>query len=89
MAALRKNPDAFIETEVDGEIVLIALETNEFVALRDTAVAVWRALDDASDRTVLIEGLYASHDAPRERIEADVAPFLQELETLHILEVSG
>ena len=89
MAALRKNPDAFIETEVDGEIVLIALETNEFLALRDTAVTVWRALDDATDRTELIEGLCASHDAPREQIEADVAPFLQELETLHILEVSG
>ena len=89
MTALRKNPEAFIETEVDGEIVLIALETNEFLALRDTAVAVWRALDARPNRKQLVEALCESHDAPRERIEADVAPFLQELETLHILEVSG
>lgn len=47
--ALRKRPDKFLSSEVDGEVILIHGDSGQFFALADVGLAVWQLLDRGQD----------------------------------------
>lgn len=78
-APLRKNPQAFSETAIDGEVVLLNLTDGTFFSLTGTAADIWPLIDGLRDRAALLAVLAAEHGTAAEAIAADVDHFLTQL----------
>jgi len=76
MAAITKRTDAFSETELDDEIVVMKLETGEFFSITGSGTAIWRLIDGKRDRDLLLAELAAEFAAKGDEIAADVDEFL-------------
>jgi pyrroloquinoline quinone biosynthesis protein D len=87
MTAIRKRSDAFVETEIDDEKVVMNLENGEFFSLRDTALAIWGLIDGTLDRAGLANALAAEFDAPEDQLAADLDLFLEELRKAQLIEL--
>jgi hypothetical protein len=79
MSTLRKCASALVETDIDDEKVVMSLSSGEFFALKDTALAIWRLLDQPTDRARLLADLANAYDAGEDALAADLDPFLAQL----------
>lgn len=78
-AAIRKLPANFVETELDGEGVLMSLASGEFFALRGTSLAIWKAIDGARTAQDIAGVLAAGYAENPDVIAQDIGPFLASL----------
>jgi len=88
MTAIRKRSDAFVETEIDDEKVVMNLENGELFSLRDTALAIWNLIDGSLDRDGLIAALGREFAAPEAEMTADLDVFLAQLRTAQLIDQS-
>lgn len=86
MTALRKSDAQLVETDIDGERVVMSLVSGEFFALKDTGLAIWRLLDELADRDELLEALQEAHDVGPEVLACDLDAFLAQLLDAGLLE---
>ena len=70
-----------IETEVDGEIVLMQFSSGAFFSMDDTARAVWHQVEDGRTVQEVIEHLADVFDGDASVIAADTVAFLRDLES--------
>lgn len=88
MAIIGKRKSAFIETEVDDEVVIVSLDRGQFFSLSGTGLEVWRKLDGSRSREQVLDELAAEYDVGRETIAGDVDAFLAEVEAAGFLEMA-
>lgn len=79
MSAITKLTSNFSETTIDEEIVVMRLDTGEFLSITGTGTAIWERVDGSRNREELISDLAAEFDAPQGQIAADVDEFLGKL----------
>lgn len=79
MPAISKRIDAFSETELDDEIVVMKLDSGEFLSLMGSGAAIWRLIDGARDRDALVAALCEEFAGDATKIAVDVDAFLDEL----------
>jgi len=79
MPAISKRIDAFSETELDDEIVVMKLDSGEFFSLTGSGAAIWRLIDGARDRDALVAALCDEFAGETKEIADDVDAFLDEL----------
>jgi len=89
MTTITKNCDDFLETEVDGEVVIVRLADGELYALSGTARAAWQAIDGATPRADIIARLHREYDAPADILEADLDVFLDDARQAGFLAMAG
>jgi len=73
---LAKLESAFSETRIDDEIVVMMLDSGEFLSITGTGVDIWTKIDGTCDRASLISALSTEYDAPESEIASDVDAFL-------------
>ena len=78
-AAISKRTQAFSETEIDGEVVVMDLDRGDFFSLTGTAAAIWQRIDGNRSRAALITELAAEYDRAPDEVAADVDAFLAQL----------
>jgi hypothetical protein len=78
-APLTKRFDAFSETAIDDEVVLLDLANGTFFSLTGTAAAIWQLIDGTRDRAALLGALAAQHGTSPAAIADDVDTFLARL----------
>lgn len=85
MASLRKLSERFTETRADDEIVVMRLDSGDFLSLQGTAAAAWSLIDGTLDRDDLVVRLAADYSADRPKVEAELDEFLAELERMGLI----
>lgn len=80
MTAIRKLAGNFTEADVDGEIIVMRLDSGELLSLVDSAAAAWRLIDGSRDRAALAQALEAQYDADERRIAEDLSELLEQLQ---------
>ena len=73
-------PDHVLTRELDGELVLLNLDTEKYLGLDEVGTAVWRALVETGSVDAAVEALLVEFDVSRERLERDVADLIVQLE---------
>jgi hypothetical protein len=86
MTALAKRHDAFTETEIDDEIVVMLLDSGEFFSLTGTGRSIWLLLDGQRDRDALIAAVAREFRVESAAIAADVDEFLTALRDTGLLQ---
>ncbi len=76
---LRKCPDAFAETEIDDEIVLMDLSCGDFFSIKDSALEIWNLLDQGLDRAGLLARLEQTYGISQAELAGDVDTFLDQV----------
>lgn len=76
---LVKNPEAFSETAIDGEVVLLNLRDGTFFSLTGIAALIWPLLDGTRSRAALLDELARTHGEAEAVIAPDLDVFLNQL----------
>ncbi len=76
----RKTIGQFLETEIDGEAVLMKADTGQFNALKDTGLVIWQAIDGQRDPAAIAALLADRYDIAPDACAAQVDTFLGQLE---------
>ncbi|MEM6478545.1 MAG: PqqD family protein [Pseudomonadota bacterium] len=76
---LRRNA-SLISTELDGDTVMMDVESGAYFALNGTAGVIWQALEDGATLEKLVSELNARFEvAGGDDIAADVERFLRDM----------
>ena len=68
---IRKLADAFTETAIDEEVVVMSLASGDFFTLEDTARAIWLLIDGTRDRAAVLAALEADYGPEVDADEVD------------------
>lgn len=89
MAIPRKLTDNFIETEVDGEVLLVDLAGGELFSLDGTAAAIWRLIDGTRDVGAIARTLQAGYEAVEGVIARDCGCLIDELAQAGVVAINA
>ncbi|GAB5447459.1 PqqD family protein [Gymnodinialimonas sp.] len=76
---IEKAADAFLETELDGELVLLNLQNGSFHAIKDTGLAIWRLIDGQRDAVAIQQEIASRYNVDDETCRTKVNQFLKTL----------
>ena len=76
---VRKLPNKFVASEVDGELILIHGDSGEFFALTDIGLEIWRLLDEEHDVVAIADRLVSIYDVSQAECERDVREFASQI----------
>ena len=65
---------------LDGEVIVVNLDTGVYYSLAGVAADIWVAVESGASTAETVDELLAHHDAGRPEIESAVARFVAELE---------
>ena len=85
---LRLNQPNVISESIDGEAVIIALDTGTYYSARGPSARAWDALVAGHDPAAVADELRHSYDAAAADVEAEVAAFVAELQEHKLLVLS-
>lgn len=85
--SLVTKTDTHLESEVDGEIVLMGIDDGQFFSLSGTGKAIWQALETDSRVSDLIAGLMTRYDVDEATCQAETLALLEELQARHLVEI--
>ncbi len=75
----RVNNPHVISEMIQGEVIVIHLETGSYYSLRDVGAEIWNAIEQGTTVGEIAHRLSLRYDAAPERIESDVSRLLDEL----------
>ena len=76
MTAIAKRSGNFTETEIDGEIVVMLLDSGEFFSITGTGTDIWRMIDGTRGRDAVVAALAEEFSADSADIARDVDEYL-------------
>ena len=79
MRKIRKCPDNFLSSDVDGELIIVHGKTGAFFALKEVGYEIWRKLDVESDLEKVCEHLQTDYDVAPQECSQSVASFAEQL----------
>jgi len=80
-------PDDVVFRELDGEAVILNLDTGMYFGLDAVGTRIWQLLDTHKTLRRTLEALEAEFDAPVERLESDLTAFVGALHAKGLLTV--
>ncbi len=86
MNVLRLRKDAAAWREVDGEVLILGLDSSTYFSTNSSGSILWKRLADGATRDELVESLLATFDVDEERAVADVDAFIGRLTASDLLE---
>jgi hypothetical protein len=75
-------------TAVDADLVILNLETNNYIGLDNIGRRIWELLDTPSPAAQIATTMCAQFSGPPEVIERDVLALLQEMAEEGLIDVS-
>ena len=84
----RRSPDA-LATQVDGDIMMLALSTGMYHSLSGVAARIWGLLETPSTASELSARITDEYNVPLERCLADTRAFLEHLVDAKLVEDAG
>jgi hypothetical protein len=89
IASDKATPDSdVIVTELDGEAVLLNLETKLYFSLNATGVAIWKLLDEGLTLGQIGERLFQEYDVTPEKAQQCVLELVGQLNDENLVTVT-
>lgn len=71
--------DDYLSNEIDGEIVMMNIETGMYVSMNATGKSVWDLIESPSSYVDIINSLTREYNVSVEVCETDLTPFIQQM----------
>ena len=76
---LRRNIEKYLEAKVDGEMVLMHLDTAAYFGMDKTTTHIWELLENRMSLDQLVGKLTALYDVDAETCKSDILPVVQDM----------
>jgi len=83
---IRQHPDQ-IATEVDGEVLMMHIESGNYFGLNEVASFLWNQLDTPRTVAALCVAVQTEFKVDEERCQADTLAFLEDMISDGLVEV--
>lgn len=83
---LLRNPE-ILDSEIDGEKVMMSPETGDYFGLKDTANRIWELLEEPRGVEQIVQKLTEEYEVEEDQCFRDILPFLEEMLEQHLLKV--
>jgi hypothetical protein len=83
-----KKPDVVHET-IDGETVIVNLESGVYYSLRDSGVDIWNMIEGGANADELLDMLLSRYDGPKNEMQKAVADLLVNLQEEGLVKASS
>lgn len=84
-----KLKDGFVVQEIDGEFIMVSLNSAAFhglVRMNKTAAFVLECLGEETSRDAIVDAMAAKYDAPREVLARNADGVLEKLRSISALD---
>lgn len=91
-SGVRRTPDAFVETKVDGEMIFMDIGEDRFYSLKDTGIRAWQLIEDCGGWTTvesLTRTLCDEFEVDEKTCLRDVAVLLVEMNAVGLVELAS
>jgi hypothetical protein len=78
-------PDEVIFRELDGEAVVLNLDTGVYFGLDAVGTRIWRLLEERKPLKAVLDTLIDEYEAPPDRLQRDLLAFVERLDTKGLL----
>jgi hypothetical protein len=85
MPRFRVNTPAVIHQLLDGEVIVVNLDTGTYYSLAGTAADIWTSVEEGASVGEAVEQLVDRYDAPPAIVEPAVTRFVGELEAEELI----
>ncbi len=72
-------PDEVVFRELDGEAVVLNLDTGIYFGLDAVGTRIWRLIEDRKPLRAVLAALVDEYDAPPDRLQRDLLAFVEHL----------
>jgi hypothetical protein len=76
-----------VETEIDGEVVMMSLERGNCYGLDNSAARIWKLLEAPMSVAKLCEALSSEYAVDPEDCQAEVLTFLEQLRQENLIQI--
>jgi len=73
--------------EVDGEMVLLDMESENYFGLDEVGTSIWQAMQENADLNEVLKSLLAQYDVGEEMLEHDLVVFVEKLQESGLVKV--
>jgi coenzyme PQQ synthesis protein D (PqqD) len=74
---------------IEGEVILIALDTGTYYSLRESGADVWEGIGRGASQAEIVAALSRRYDGSPDEIGSAVAPLLAQLEEERLIEAAS
>jgi hypothetical protein len=78
----------YLSNEIDGEIVMMNIETGMYVSMNATGKSVWDILENPASISDILTALTKEYEIDAETCQKDVTPFIEQMIEKKILQVA-
>ena len=78
-------PEGVVFREIQGESVLLHLDTGEYFGLNEVGTRVWQLLGASATLRDVLEGLRQEYEVETEQLEEDLLGLIAELAGKHLV----
>ena len=79
--------DAIFAQEVDGEMVLLDMNSENYFGLDEIGCDIWQALQEHKSLQAVYDVMLESYDVEPERLEKDLQVFVEQLKEAGLIEI--
>ncbi|MDZ7817300.1 MAG: lasso peptide biosynthesis PqqD family chaperone [Aliarcobacter sp.] len=87
LSIIKRNND-LLSSEMDDELVMMNLESNNYYGLNKIGKDIWEILEENQTLESLCNKLIEKYDVSFEECKNDITPFLEKLKESNIIEIS-
>lgn len=69
----------YVFNEIDGEVVMMNIETGAYASMNDTGKAIWNLLEQPVSIDAVIEALVREYNISAEQCAKDITPFIEKM----------
>jgi len=78
--------DNFVETEADGEVILMHLDDGSFFSLSSTGKRIWELLEDPQSIASICNQLCSEFDVPEDQCLTETMTLLSQLQERNLID---
>ena len=86
MHAIRKSSRDLIETDVDDETIIVALETGHLYSVKGSGLAIWRLIDGSRSEEQITAEICKQYGIDQQTAVADVEEFLADVKSVGLID---
>lgn len=85
LSTVLSRGEDYVFNEVDGELVMMNIETGSYASMNETGKSIWELLEEPKTVEFVLKALTEEYDISLEAAQKDVMPFLTQLEEKSII----
>ena len=80
-------PDTVFAQEIDGEMVLLDVNSENYFGLDEVGCFIWKAIQEKQTLVAVYDSMLETYDVEPERLRSDLDEFIEQLRDAGLLEI--